>query len=248
MPRWKGPPLSEDPEFLNNFARGRQETLKSKMASEDMEDLQISDKTQSHALSPSSPIHNLRKTSSDGASISPRTIIESSDGSSRSGKKLGKEHWEHTKKWSREFLELYNAETDPEVKSIMRDMGKDLDKWITEKEVQDVADLMTRIPKRKRRFIEKKMDKLKREIETFGHQAVVSKYKEYLDENEDDYLWWLDLRFVLVRNDFFFSFVNLFCAHLGILDNTRLTFFLFEFFLVLICSFYIYFSFVFEVH
>ncbi|CAA6665741.1 unnamed protein product [Spirodela intermedia] len=182
VPRWKGPPLSEDPEFLNNFARGQQETLESKMASEDMEDLQISDKTQSDALS---------------LPLLPRTIIESSDGSSRSGKKLGKEHWEHTKKWSREFLELYNAETDPEVKSIMRDMGKDLDKWITEKEVQDVADLMTRIPKRKRRFIERKMDKLKREIETFGHQAVVSKYKEYLDEKDEDYLWWLDLSFVL---------------------------------------------------
>ena len=180
FPRWKGPSLTEDPEFLNKH-------------SSDVTKDQLS------PLKSSSPVHNLGKNSSDGASMSPRTIIQSSDGSSRPGKKLGKEQWEHTKKWSREFLQLYNEETDPEIKSIMRDMGKDLDKWITEREIQDVADLMSRIPRRKRKFIEKKLNKLKSQIENFGHQAVFAKYKEYVDEKEEDYLWWLDLKFILVR-------------------------------------------------
>uniref|UniRef100_A0A1D1YAW1 Uncharacterized protein n=1 Tax=Anthurium amnicola TaxID=1678845 RepID=A0A1D1YAW1_9ARAE len=198
MPRWKGPPISEDPKFLNNFVKHQQVIFESKMeksptTGDTQGNLQKSD---SDTLPPSSPNHSMGKLSRDSDS-NPKTVIECSDGSSRAGKMLGKEHWEHTKKWSREFLELYNTETDPEIKSIMRDMGKDLDKWITEKEIQDVADLMTRIPKRKRRYIEKKLDKLKRQIEMFGHQAVVSKYREYSEEKEEDHLWWLDLSFIL---------------------------------------------------
>lgn len=142
---------------------------------------------------------NLRKEQKDDDSRDPKTVIESSDGSTRPGKKAGKEHWQHTKKWTREFLEMYNAETDPEMKSIMKDMGKYLDRWITEKEVKEAADLMTRIPKRKRRYIEKKMEKLKRELEMFGPNAVVSKYREYSEEKEEDYLWWLDLPYILVN-------------------------------------------------
>ncbi|ONK80151.1 uncharacterized protein A4U43_C01F14440 [Asparagus officinalis] len=133
----------------------------------------------------------------NGFSTSGKTIIESSDGSSKPGKKKGKEHWQHTKKWSRGFLEVYNAETDPEIKSIMKDMGKGLDRWITEKETQEVADLMTGISERKKIYIQKKMDKLKREMDMYGAQAVLSKYREYSDEKEEDFLWWLDLQFVL---------------------------------------------------
>lgn len=132
------------------------------------------------------------------ALTSGNTLIECSDGSRRLGKKTGKEHWQHTKKWSQGFLDVYNAQTDPEIKSIMKDMGKGLDRWITDKEIQEAADLMTRIPKRKKRYIQKKMDKIKREMELYGAQAVVSKYREYSDEKEEDYLWWLDLQFVLV--------------------------------------------------
>lgn len=126
-----------------------------------------------------------------------KVVIEGSDGSVRSGKKSGKEYWQHTKKWSRGFLESYNAESDPEVKSTMKDIGKDLDRWITEEEIQEAADLMTRLPERNK-IIEKKITKLKREMELFGPQAVVSKYREYAEEKEEDYLWWLDLPHVLV--------------------------------------------------
>lgn len=140
---------------------------------------------------PNMPIHNEERKDST-------TIIESSDGSIRRGKKSGKEFWQHTKKWSQGFLESYNAETDPEVKSVMKDVGKDLDRWITEKEVQEAAELMDKLPERNKNFMEKKLNKLKREMEMFGPQAVVSKYREYAEEKEEDYLWWLDLRHVLV--------------------------------------------------
>ncbi|XWS32041.1 hypothetical protein CRYUN_Cryun23aG0127000 [Craigia yunnanensis] len=83
-------------------------------------------------------------------------------------------------------------ETDPEVKSIMKDIGKDLDRRITEKEIREAADLMTKLPERNKKF-----NKLKREMELFGPQAVVSKYQEYAEEKEEDYLWWLDLPHVL---------------------------------------------------
>lgn len=79
----------------------------------------------------------------------------------------------------------------------MKDMGKDLDRWITEKEVQEAADLMKKLPERNKKFMEKKLNKLKREMELFGPQAVVSKYQEYAEEKEEDYLWWLDLPHVL---------------------------------------------------
>lgn len=140
---------------------------------------------------PNTEIHNQERKDS-------MTIIESSDGSIRLGKKPGKEFWQHTKKWSQGFLESYNAETDPEVKSVMKDIGKDLDRWITEKEVQEAADLMDKLPEKNKKFMEKKLNKLKREMEMFGPQAVVSKYREYAEEKEEDYLWWLDLRHVLV--------------------------------------------------
>lgn len=131
-------------------------------------------------------------------SKTPKTIVEGSDGSVKAGKKSGKEYWQHTKKWSQDFLECYNTETDPEVKSVIKDIGKDLDRWITEKEVEDVADLMKILPDKNRSFVEKKLNKLKREMELFGPQAVVSKYREYTDDEEEDYLWWLDLPYVLV--------------------------------------------------
>ncbi|XP_042479545.1 uncharacterized protein LOC122060507 [Macadamia integrifolia] len=204
MPRWKGPPVDKDPEFLKNFSEQKKSFVARNMGhlpsmNEDAQDmLQKSEKSlSSDDISTSSPVCDQWKISQGDVSAKLKTVIESSDGSIRAGKKSGKEYWQHTKKWSREFLEAYNAETDPEIKSIMKDMGKDLDRWITEEEIQEAADLMTRIPKRKRRYIEKKLDRLKREMEMFGPQAVVSKYREYTEEKEEDYLWWLDLPHIL---------------------------------------------------
>ncbi|KAK9147258.1 hypothetical protein Scep_006015 [Stephania cephalantha] len=201
IPRWKGPAFSGDTKVSNNFVEPRKtvdaddarnlfRTLdKQNTAEKSIEPRSTCD------VSNSSAAYNLTKAQQKGPK-NQKTVIESSDGSSRPGKKSGKEYWQHTKKWSREFLEAFNAETDPEIKSIMKDMGKDLDRWITEKEVEEAADLLTKLPRKKRRYIEKKIDKLKREMETYGPQAVISKYREYAEE-EQDYLWWLDLSFIL---------------------------------------------------
>ncbi|KAL4204794.1 hypothetical protein AMTRI_Chr01g133880 [Amborella trichopoda] len=201
VPRWKGPVLDKDPEFLKDFNKIRS-SLSGKLGIEKTQDLNTQNDMKKSEMSqngkPSSQKGlDVSELSQKGSSITPKTVIHGSDGSTRAGKKSGKEYWEHTKKWSQEFLEIYNAETDPEIKSVMRDMGKDLDRWITDEQVKKVADLMSRIPERKRRYIEKKVEKLKRECEMFGPQAVVSKYKEYADDDEEDYLWWLDLPYVL---------------------------------------------------
>ncbi|KAF9616394.1 hypothetical protein IFM89_029648 [Coptis chinensis] len=202
IPRWKGPTVDKDPEFLTNPINQRKSFLNEndgvshKVTQNTQDTLQSVETPASEDILNSSAPHISRMTPQSGASKKPKTVIECSDGSSRPGKKSGKEYWQHTKKWSREFLELYNTETDPEVKSIMKDMGKDLNRWITDKEIQETADLMTKIPKRKRRYIEKKLEKLKSEMKMFGPQAVVGKYREYAEE-EEDYLWWLDLPHVL---------------------------------------------------
>lgn len=207
VPRWKGPTSHKEREFVDKFAEHEMANFSGNMGHSH---LLKGQKQNGHQKSEELPYPNGCSSNSlvndktpNGASASAKTLIECSDGSRRPGKKMGKEHWQHTKKWSRGFLEVYNAETDLEIKSIMKDMGKGLDKWITEKETQEVADLLTRLPKRKQRYIQKKMDKLKREVEMYGAQAVVSKYREYADEKEEDYLWWLDLQFIMVYDNFY---------------------------------------------
>ncbi|XP_074279670.1 uncharacterized protein LOC141604972 [Silene latifolia] len=188
VPKWKGPPIDEFPEFLTNSEDQQQEASS----------LQKSTQSTEHNYPGTSQEASLTKPRPEKkVAKSPKTVIEASDGSIKPGKKSGKEYWQHTKKWSRGFVESYNAESDPEMKSTMKDIGKDLDRWITEKEIQDSADLMDKIPQRGKEFIEKKINKLKREMELFGPQAVVSKYHEYADDKEEDYLWWLDLPHVL---------------------------------------------------
>ncbi|CAI8607680.1 unnamed protein product [Vicia faba] len=194
IPRWKGPSAEKIPESLNEFLEKKRKTTSSKNLNPVKKDEKDSTKNSPDSSS---------KVKVDGSiapvkkSKTPKTIVEGSDGSVKAGKKSGKEYWQHTKKWSQEFLECYNAETDAEVKSVMKDIGKDLDRWITKKEVEDAADLMKSLPDKNRSFVEKKLNKLKREMELFGPQAVVSKYREYTDDEEEDYLWWLDLPYVL---------------------------------------------------
>ncbi|KAL4024394.1 hypothetical protein IC575_012744 [Cucumis melo] len=195
IPRWKGPLFEKSPEFFNDYLEQRKAIFDRKAGlplSMNIDEQSSSNPNGSveNIDDPNMAIHNQERKKS-------MTIIESSDGSTRPGKKSGKEFWQHTKKWSRGFLESYNAETDPEVKSVMKDIGKDLDRWITEKEVQEAADLMDKLPEKNKKFVEKKLNKLKREMEMFGPQAVVSKYREYAEDEEEDYLWWLDLRHVL---------------------------------------------------
>ncbi|CAM8876930.1 unnamed protein product [Rhodiola kirilowii] len=156
IPRWKGPPMEKAPEFLSKPVEQKGAMVNGNVRSP------LSEK--SHATSPLK-VEN-------GAPKKPKTIIEGSDGSVKPGKKNGKEFWQHTKKWSRGFLELYNAETDPEMKATMKDIGKDLDRWITEEEIQEAAELIEKMPEKNKAFIQKKVEKIKREMELFGPQAV----------------------------------------------------------------------------
>lgn len=195
MPRWKGPPLEDIPEYLNH-SRDQQQEASSLQ--------KVNDSTKHDNVETSAKGFTPKTKRSKKVAKNSKTVIEASDGSIKPGKKSGKEFWQHTKKWSRGFLECYNAETDPEVKSVMKDIGKDLDRWTTEEEMQEAADLMDKIPPKGKEIIEKKLNKLKREMELFGPQAVVSKYREYAEEKEVDYLWWLDLPHVLVCITFAF--------------------------------------------
>lgn len=178
IPRWKGPPpaTTMSQEFVDDYLDQRKALFagNSDVVKRDPQNTNES--------------KNLE---------SSKTVIEGSDGSIKSGKKSGKEFWQHTKKWSRGFIDSYNAQNDPETKAVMKDIGKDLDRWITEKEIQDAADIMDKVPDKGKIFIAEKINKLKREMEMFGPQAVVSKYSEYGDEEEIDYYWWLDLPFLL---------------------------------------------------
>lgn len=188
VPRWKGPPLDKIPEFLNNSGKQQQVASSLQKENESTKPDNV-DTSQEASTSKSLPKEKVVKFS--------KTVIEASDGSIKPGKRSGKEFWKHTKKWSRGFVESYNAETDPEVKSVMKDIGKDLDRWITEKEIKESADLMDKLPQKGKEIIEKKLNKLRREMELFGPQAVVNKYREYAEEKEEDYLWWLDLPHLL---------------------------------------------------
>ncbi|KAK4379234.1 hypothetical protein RND71_001096 [Anisodus tanguticus] len=198
IPRWKGPPLEGSSKFLDYFVEQRKavaESIKNpNLMKKERQDLPqgLQESLSSNKIDSTSAI-----STHDTKTKGPRTIIESSDGSIKAGKKSGKEYWQHTKKWSQGFLESYNAETDPEIKAVMKDVGKDLDRWITEREIKEAADVMDNLPEKGKKLIKEKLDKVKREMELFGPQAVVSKYREYADEKEEDYLWWLDLPCVL---------------------------------------------------
>lgn len=212
IPRWKGPPVEKIPEFLKSSTSQREEFVSKHDAGLDVMKrngdypLQLSKESPSgDGLRKDLCLSNQSKRFQNKSSKPPRVVIEGSDGSVRAGKRSGKEYWQHTKRWSQGFIESYNAETDPEIKAVMKDMGKDLDRWITEKEIKEAADLMDKLPERGREFIKEKLNKVKREMEQFGPQAVVSKYREYADEKGEDYLWWLDLPYVLVTPSRFLS-------------------------------------------
>lgn len=220
IPRWKGPPVEKIPESLNNFIAQRKKSSTSNLELMKNDENGVAEKSaaiSSHENAKDNvSTRDLTKIPNNNQ-LNPKTVVEWSDGSVKAGKKSGKEYWQHTKKWSQGFLESYNAETDPEIKSAMKDIGKDLNRWITEKEIKEAAELMNRIPERSKSwtspeikeasksayFIENKLNKVKREMEMFGPQAVVSKYREYVDERDEDYLWWLDLPYVLVCTLYF---------------------------------------------
>ncbi|KAI3416772.1 uncharacterized protein J3R85_015029 [Psidium guajava] len=199
IPRWKGPPVAK-PNCVSRHLEEKKASMTgeaqgSHIMKKDEENLV--EKSAGNGNNASSLAANNLNDIQSKDPKKTKIVIEGSDGSVKTGKKSGKEYWQHTKKWSRGFLDSYSAERDPEVKSVMKDIGKDLDRWITQKEIQEAAELMDKLPGTNKEYIGKKLNKLKREMELFGTQAVVSKYREYAEHKDEDYLWWLDLPHVL---------------------------------------------------
>ncbi|KAF8032438.1 hypothetical protein BT93_D1378 [Corymbia citriodora subsp. variegata] len=203
IPRWKEPPMERKPDFVNRHLKEKKASMTGEaqvsplMKKDENNLVDKSAESQGNGNTTSSLAVNSVNNIQSKDRKKTKILIEGSDGSVRTGKKSGKEYWQHTKKWSQGFLDSYNEERDPEVKSVMKDIGKDLDRWITEKEIQEAAELMDKLPERNKEYIGKKLNKLKREMELFGPQAVVSKYREYAEDKDEDYLWWLDLPHVL---------------------------------------------------
>ncbi|KAK8967887.1 hypothetical protein KSP40_PGU014548 [Platanthera guangdongensis] len=100
IPRWKGPPIDQDPEFLEKFIKNGSSVLAENIRNLDYisgdkhygfqksENIPNSD-----SISPNSPVNNKINLSKKGTSTTPKTLIECSDGSSRAGKKKMKEQW-----------------------------------------------------------------------------------------------------------------------------------------------------------
>lgn len=106
----------------------------------------------------------------------------------------------NTKRWSKELQRRYDSERDPEVRELMKEIGSELDSWVTEEEVEEAGRLASKIEGGDEDYLhkhyQKVQKKIKEERERFGLETVLEKYKEYQPKLEDE-LWWLDLRFVL---------------------------------------------------
>lgn len=159
IPRWKGPPpaTTMSQEFLDDYLHQRKALFAETLGNSDL-----------IKSDPQDSLQSTNKTVESKNLKTSKTVIEGSDGSVKRGKKSGKEFWQHTKKWSRGFIDSYNAENDPETKAVMKDIGNDLDRWITEKEIQTTADIMDKVPDKGKKFIVQKINKLKTEMELFG--------------------------------------------------------------------------------
>jgi hypothetical protein len=160
----------------------------------------------SSSSSPSSaPITSLSGTSnkdesrerlqSNGNASGSKTIVTSSG---KQAKPAPRE-WQHTKKWAQELQKKYDLETDPEQRGLIEEVGQDLDKWITEDEIEEAQRLLSRGLAGEEEYVkmhyEKTREKMKKQHEMFGSQGMLNKYSEYKETKEVE-LWWLDLPFV----------------------------------------------------
>eukprot|EP00249_Psilotum_nudum_P021177 c28005_g1_i1 orf=67-3276(+) len=136
-----------------------------------------------------------RQSTDTYTSTNNRTIIAGS------GQPLNtKGPFQHTKRWGKDLQRKYKMERNPEIRGLMREIGQDLENWITEQEVETVCSLLSKDAKRKEEYAQQHYEgikaKMKGQRERFGWEAMVNKYKEYKPKLEDE-LWWLDLTYVL---------------------------------------------------
>ena len=117
-----------------------------------------------------------------------------------------KETFSNTKRWSKELQRKYDSERDPRVRELMKEIGSELQTWVTEEEIEEARRIASKLEQGDdgdddgigKRYQEVRK-KIENEKKTFGTEAVLEKYREYQAKPEDE-LWWLDLRYVLVRN------------------------------------------------
>ncbi|KAL2610375.1 hypothetical protein R1flu_028948 [Riccia fluitans] len=109
--------------------------------------------------------------------------------------------WQHTKRWAKDLQRKYEVEKDPQTRALMRDIGQDLDRWITEEEIDEASRLLDKGLEGEQEYVrmhyERTKAKIKQQRETFGREAMMSKYGEYKPEQEELELWWFELPYVL---------------------------------------------------
>jgi hypothetical protein len=125
----------------------------------------------------------------------------------------------NTKRWSKELQRRYASEQDPGVRQLIKEMGSELQSWVTEEEIEEAGRLALKLQQGDddddNNGIGKRYQEVQRKIENekkiFGVEAVVEKYREYQAKPEDE-LWWLDLRYVLVRYPIFSLSIEIRCV------------------------------------
>ncbi|KAG6550131.1 hypothetical protein Mapa_008087 [Marchantia paleacea] len=109
--------------------------------------------------------------------------------------------WQNTKRWAQDLQRKYELEKDPETRALMREIGQDLDRWITEEEIEEANRLLEKGVEGEQEYVrmhyEKTKAKIKEQRDLFGREAMMNKYGEYKPEQEEPELWWLDLPYVL---------------------------------------------------
>ncbi|MCO5593997.1 hypothetical protein L7F22_048016 [Adiantum nelumboides] len=110
----------------------------------------------------------------------------------------------NTKRWSKELQRKYDLERDPEIRELMKEIGSELDSWLTEEEIEETASLAEKLEDGDVEYVQRNYKRIQKQIkeekERFGLDAVLKKYKEYQPKAADE-LWWLDLHCVLSGHD-----------------------------------------------
>lgn len=116
-------------------------------------------------------------------------------------KKPEAEQMPNSKKWTQDLQRKYEMERDPEQRALMREFGQDLEKWITDGEIQEAQYLLSKGAEGEQEYARRHYEKIKAKIreqqERFGEQAMLEKYSEYKPTKKEADLWWLDLPYVL---------------------------------------------------
>eukprot|EP00850_Spirogloea_muscicola_P005915 SM000027S09696 [mRNA] locus=s27:814932:819688:- [translate_table: standard] len=109
--------------------------------------------------------------------------------------------WENTRRWAAGLQQKYDQERDPQVKSLMEEVGKDLKRWVTEEEVEAFGKVLDRGEEATHRYIDDAFAigkaKLQEQEARFGRDVMVEKYHDYKMDEVEDALWWLRLPFVV---------------------------------------------------